>query len=294
MRSVEESAAPQANAQGTALIESIEARLVSVPLESPVLTRNYQIANIENVVIRIRDTDGVEGYSYLWCITKPQARVLLEMVRGLSQFVIGKAPRDLASIATVMRTDINFLGYKGVSVFGYSALEMALFDLLCRRLGTSLSRLRGRRHESLPVYWSGLMLSQSPSALAKEAADFARRGFRAFKLRVGGAEIADDEARLRAVLENVPTGTRVMLDAVQCWTAHEAIRAANRFAKYEPVWLEEPVPHSDYKALAQVVANSPIPIAAGENEYFREGFDQLFETGLANGKPFALSLPSTT
>lgn len=262
-------------------IVAIDARLVTMPLESPIITRNYAINRIENVLLRLQDADGVVGYSYLWCITVPQSKILLEMVRGLTQFVLGKSPDQLGEILADMKRDINFLGFKGVAVFGYSAYEMALYDILCRRLDVSLSRYRGRRMDSLPVYWSGLMLSQTLDDLARESQLFADRGFRAFKLRVGTSTPAGDDERLRTVLANVPEGTQVMLDAVQCWAPDEAIRAANRFAKYEPRWLEEPVVHNDYKGLAKVVANSPVPIAHGENEYMREGFDQLFDTGLS-------------
>src|SRR6187402_652294 len=79
-------------------IVAIDARLVTMPLESPIITRNYAITRIENVLLRLRDADGVEGYSYLWCITVPQSKILLEMVRGLTQFVVGNSPDQIGTI----------------------------------------------------------------------------------------------------------------------------------------------------------------------------------------------------
>jgi L-alanine-DL-glutamate epimerase-like enolase superfamily enzyme len=56
--------------------------------------------------------------------------------------------------------------------------------------------------------------------------------------------------------------------------------------RYEPYWVEEPTwPPNDYELLGIVVSKSPIPIAAGENEYYIGGFRELARLGLAYIQP---------
>ena len=256
-------------------VVSCETRILSVPLDPIIITANYNIVSVEMVLLRLRDADGITGYGCLWCFGRRQAAVLASVLEYTAPFACGKAPRDLARVTADLRREINFFGFKGVSVFGLAAVDMALHDLLCRRLGLSLSTLVGRRRDEVPIYWSGLFLNQTTEELVAETETVMAQGFRAIKFRVGKPTIQEDIQRLEAVLARVKEGTVLMLDAVQEWTPEEAIRASRRLADYDPLWLEDPLVHCDYPGLRRVVEQSPIPIATGENEYLREGFAQL-------------------
>lgn len=254
-----------------------DVRVLSVPLDPIIITANYTIPSIEMVLVRLRDADGVNGYGCLWCFGVSQANVFLSVLEYVLPLVVGLGPSDVPLATARIRRSINFIGYKGASVAGLSAADMALHDLLCRRLGVSLSSLLGRRRTELGIYWSGFFLNQSVEDLVKEADDVVARGYRAIKVRVGKRTVAEDIHRLESILARVPDGTKLMLDAVQEWGPEEAIRRSDRFAAYAPVWLEDPVPHNDYVGLRRVVERSAVPIATGENEYLLEGFTQLAE-----------------
>ena len=53
------------------------------------------------------------------------------------------------------------------------------------------------------------------------------------------------------------------------------IAMARALARFDPRWFEEPVPPESIDALADVRANSPIPIAAGERYFEPERFLEL-------------------
>ena len=89
----------------------------------------------------------------------------------------------------------------------------------------------------------------------------------------------EDVERVAAVAERLPDDAVLMLDAVQSWTVEQTLAAVEPLAAYDPLWLEDPLVHSDYEGLATVVERSPIPVATGENEYLREGFEQIFAAG---------------
>ncbi len=263
----------------TARVEQVEARVVSVALDPKIITRYYTIPTIELVVVRMRDADGVEGFSTLWCFGMPQARVLLAALDYLTPFACRATPGPISESAAALRREINFLGFKGVSVFALSALDMALHDLACRRAGVSLGSALGRRLDRIPVYWSGLFSNQTLPELLDEVDTKLAEGFRAFKVRTGKPSLREDVERVAAVADRLPDGATLMIDAVQSWSVEQAIAAAGPLAELGPIWLEDPLVHSDYAGLAAVVESSPIPIATGENEYLRDGFDQIFAAG---------------
>jgi L-alanine-DL-glutamate epimerase-like enolase superfamily enzyme len=260
-------------------LAAVDARILSLPLDSPIETAYYRIPTIEMVVLRVRDADGAEGVATLWCFGVSQAKVLVAMLDYLAPFALAGGPGPITAVMDALRLKINFFGFKGVSVFGLSAFDMALHDLLCRRRGLSLSALLGRRRESVPTYWSGLFPHQAAPELFDETQEMGERGFRAFKLRIGQPTLSEDIERIEAVRSAMPAGSTLMLDALQSWTREEAMHATERLADCGALWLEDPLVHLDYAGMRDVVEHSTIPIATGENEYLRDGFDQILHTG---------------
>jgi galactonate dehydratase len=56
-----------------------------------------------------------------------------------------------------------------------------------------------------------------------------------------------------------------------------AIMIAKGIERYQPAWIEEPIPSDNPDAMAEVRRASPVPIACGENVYTRYGFRPFFE-----------------
>ena len=93
-----------------------------------------------------------------------------------------------------------------------AAVDIALWDLLGRRLGVPISTLLGgRRHERIEGYVSGL-----PRATLDERVAFARewqaKGFRGLQVRA--AVVADDgaEAEIAALREGLGPKAEIMAD----------------------------------------------------------------------------------
>jgi L-alanine-DL-glutamate epimerase-like enolase superfamily enzyme len=95
------------------------------------------------------------------------------------------------------------------------------------------------------------------------------------KMRVGSPRLGEDLERVRFVRERLPAGCALMLDAAQAWDSDAAIRASQRLAEFEPVWLEDPVRHDDPASMAVVLDHVSLPVATGENEYMVPGFEHL-------------------
>lgn len=260
-------------------VAHVRTRVLRTPLHTPIVTPNYRISSVETVLVQVVDRDGQIGNGYLWCFEPAESAVLVAMLRCFGPTVV-MSDGTIADVNRAIRRQMNFLGFKGVTVFALSALDMAMHDLTLRRAGTNLAHARGSRCDRVNVYWSGFFLSDSVAQWLAEADRVLAAGFTAVKIRVGAESLREDCTRLAALRSHLPTATTLMLDAVQRWAPEEALAAAQAFVEFDVTWLEDPLVHSDYRGTAEVVCKSPIPIATGENEYLPEGFDELSRTAV--------------
>ena len=60
-------------------------------------------------------------------------------------------------------------------------------------------------------------------------------------------------------------------------TAAGALRIAERLAKFDPLWYEEPCPPENMQALAEVARRTTIPVATGERLTTKFDFARLIE-----------------
>lgn len=104
-------------------------------------------------------------------------------------------------------------------------------------------------------------------------------GFTHFKVKVGG-DPADDARRVGLVRAAIGPDHKLMIDANQRWSVHEAIANVRALAAFEPWWIEEPTSPDDvlgHAAIARAVA--PIGVATGEHCANRVLFKQLLQAG---------------
>jgi D-galactarolactone cycloisomerase len=171
-------------------------------------------------------------------------------------------------------------GQKGVMVAAISAIDIALWDLKARAAAVPLYRiLGGARVESIPAYATGFYFDDGDTrALARrfaaEAEQYRARGFCAMKLKVGLGAGPDAEL-VGAVRNAAGEGVRVMMDANHAYDATGAITLGRHVEKFDITWFEEPVSPLDLDGYVEVKRALRIPIAGGECEYTRFGFDAL-------------------
>jgi L-fuconate dehydratase len=105
------------------------------------------------------------------------------------------------------------------------------------------------------------------------------QGFRAFKLKVGGA-LDDDVRRARFLRELVGSNAWIMLDANQQWSYPGAVVACRKLAVINPYWIEEPTHPDDIDAHRRLAAEiAPLQIAIGEHVPNRIVFKNYLAAG---------------
>jgi 2-dehydro-3-deoxyphosphogalactonate aldolase len=183
-----------------------------------------------------------------------------------------------------------------------SALEMACWDIVGKGAGQPVHRLLGGRvHERLRSYTyiyprpgDATDVYQDPELAAEYAADYLRQGFTALKFDPVGPYSAFDGRQLSlAALDRSERFARLLREAVGSrgdllfgthgqMTAASAIRLALRLERYDPLWLEEPVPPDAPEEMAKVARATTIPVAAGERLATKYEFARMLSVGAAS------------
>ena len=160
----------------------------------------------------------------------------------------------------------------GVGVHALSAIDTAVWDAYAISKNISLSSMLGKKIDEIPVYGSGGWLSLSDKELIKEGENYRKLGISAYKIKIGGER---DKERLSLLKEEMGDHFDIYVDANQSFSVTEAIETAKWLRDFEVKWFEEPVLSDCPWELEAVASNSKVPIAAGENVYFRWGFEDL-------------------
>jgi L-alanine-DL-glutamate epimerase-like enolase superfamily enzyme len=174
---------------------------------------------------------------------------------------------------------LHYGGRGGSVSLAVSAVDIALHDLLARRLNLPLWRLLGGFDAAVPCYAGGIDLEFTLDALLKQTDDNLRKGFRAIKMKVGRSRLSEDAERVKAMRSHLGPDFPLMVDANMRWTVDEAIRAARAFRDSNLIWLEEPTIPDDIAGHTRIVREGGVPIATGENLHTLHEFTQMIAAG---------------
>jgi L-alanine-DL-glutamate epimerase-like enolase superfamily enzyme len=144
-----------------------------------------------------------------------------------------------------------------------AAIDMALHDLLARRLSIPLHvLLGGKRRETLPQ--ARIVSIKSPQQMAETSAKLVEQGFGTLKLKLAGDATLDAE-RVRAVREAIGPSPQITLDPNQSYHAKGFISAFRLMENYAISLVEQPVPSADLAGLKLVTQTLPVPVEADES-----------------------------
>ena len=138
-----------------------------------------------------------------------------------------------------------------------AAIDIALHDLIGKRLGLPLYRLFGLNPESSPP--TSMTVSIGTEKEVQGWARDAAKRFSILKLKLGHERPLDIVRAVRAV-----TDARLVADANCAWTVEQALTLIPALADLGLEWIEQPLPEEDLDGLRQVREASPIPVFADE------------------------------
>ena len=125
--------------------------------------------------------------------------------------------------------------------------------------------------------WLGLSDEEILATIRK----LQKKGFDAFKLKVGQDSVADVQ-RIRFMREAIGSTSQLMVDANQYWGVEEAKTHIQEYRPFGLKWIEEPIARDDvlgYVELADTFADASFDFACGEQAASPVIFKQLLKSG---------------
>lgn len=264
--------------------------------------------NFDWVLVRIDTDEGVSGLGEAYW-----GAGVNELVHALRPILIGQNPFNIGKLYEQMIRGMSGAGsLAGATVTAISGVEIALWDLVGRALGTPISTLFGGRfREAIRIYADcHAGKKHTPEAYAAKAREVVARGFTAVKFDLDVAnpytrDISDDPTPRRAwyepynrtissaerdfmvslvaaVREAMPREVMVAMDCHWKYNVPDVIKLAQALEPYDLLWLEDPVPPENIDAQAKVTASTRTPICTGENLYRKHGYRDLIEQQAAD------------
>ena len=277
-----ESTPKRVSAEGSPVspIERVELFQVDLTPPKPRSDAIQSFVRQETPIVRITCADGAQGTGYAYTIGTGGSSVMALLADHLAPRLLGRDAFEVERLWKELFFHTHATAVGAITSLALAAIDTALWDLKCRRIGLPLWKAAGGAQPRVPVYTTeGGWLHLSPEELVDEAAAAKAAGFRGTKIKVGRPAIAEDVARLAAVRRAVGDAFEIMVDANQAFTVAEARRRAHAYAPIGLAWLEEPLPAEDLGGHAELAAVATMPIAIGESLYHPAHFREYLERG---------------
>ncbi|OSQ52447.1 muconate/chloromuconate family cycloisomerase [Marivita geojedonensis] len=145
-----------------------------------------------------------------------------------------------------------------------TAVEIALWDGLGKRLGVSVAQLFGGAvHERLPVAWT-LASGNSETDIAEAHEMIETRRHNIFKLKIGKRSVRDDVAHVARIKQAVGDAASVRVDVNTAWSLQDARWGLKGLQDAGCELVEQPVPARYRRAMAELSSGYEIAVMADE------------------------------
>ena len=249
-------------------IEKIEVFPVRLPMKAVLtLPRGPSRTLVEGkriAMVKITDRDGHVGWGESGPSRRWSAETLESCITSIREYLapalIGHDVFDIAGAHARMNQELA-TGLDPGQPIAKCAIDVALHDLACRRLGIPLQAWLGAKRVDR-VKLARLVSAATPDEAAKITREGLAEGFEGFKVKVGHHKSLDVEL-VRAVVQAAP-GAYVWPDANQAYSLEEAMRMSRAFEALGVTLFEQPVAMTDVYAMKKLLAATSMTIALDE------------------------------
>lgn len=249
----------------SAAIEAIETLIVDLPTIRPHKLSMATMARQSLVIVRMRQSDGVEGLGEATTIgglsygpESPES-IKTNIDTYLAPLLIGQPAENINAARARMGRHV-----RGNSI-AKSALETALLDAQGKRLGLSVAELLGgTRRSHLPVLWT--LASGDSGRDIDEAQERLESGrHRDFKVKIGAQPVEQDVRHAAAIKGALGERASVRVDVNQAWDEVSAVRGIAALQDAGIDLIEQPVPAADTAGLTRLARRFLVPMLADES-----------------------------
>lgn len=178
-------------------------------------------------------------------------------------------------------------GGHGDRAVAAGALDMAVWDVIAKIESKPLWRVlserynMGRHDTEVVVYPGGgyYYPGKGFSGLREEMRRYDADGYQVAKMKIGGADLETDLARIHIALEVLGDGQRLAVDANGKFSLEAALSYAEAIEPLKLFWFEEPGDPLDYALQAELAKNYSCSMATGENLFSTQEVCNLIRFG---------------
>ncbi len=223
---------------------------------------------VPSFTVEVATDRGVKGYGN----GGPGGGTVVE--QHLEKLLLGEDPFNVERIWDIMWRSTEFYGRTGVTMNAISGVDLAIWDVIGKALGTPVYKLiGGATKQRIPAYCTANDIEQQ-----------VQFGFKRLKVAIpkgpadGREGMKVNEALVKRTRELLGPDGDVMIDCWMSWTERYTIEMAEMLAPYRVYWMEECLPPYDYEGFGRLNAQiKSTRIATGEHIYGRYEFRQLLE-----------------
>lgn len=254
-------------------VEKVDVAVFTIPTDAPEGDGTLRWDSTTLIVCEVRAADRVGlGYTY------GNKAIAIVADHLANECLLHRSALGIPGLHASMLQQVRNDGSRGIASMAISALDIALWDLKAKLLGSSLVDLLGAAHAGVEAYGSGGFTTYSNQQLAVQMSGWVANGLKNVKMKIG-AEPAVDLERVRRAREAIGPSTNLFVDANGAYDVRQAIAFATEFEEFNVTWFEEPVSSDDLNGLRRVRDGAPrgIEVAAGEYGYDSHYFRQMLE-----------------
>jgi L-alanine-DL-glutamate epimerase-like enolase superfamily enzyme len=265
--------------------------------------------------VEVTDEEGVTGLGETYYIPSAVEAVIHDMAAPL---ILGMDALRIEEIWQTLFACANFYGYAGSEMRAFSALDVALWDLMGKHAHLSISTLLGGRvrddirlyntcvdaggyddmtawlerpgdlaEELLADGFSGMKVwpwdrfaPQIASELVTGPAGWSAMGPAGHDLTPG--QLAEGLDCIEAIRERVGTRIEVMLEGHSRWDLNAAIQICRALEPYDVAWVEDIIQPDSAADLARLARETRVPQCVSERLIGKHRYREVLEAGAAH------------
>ena len=242
------------------------------------------------LLVRVVGDDGSIGWGE--CEASPLTSIAAFVTprshgvcQPVSASILGEqvnTPADISRLSQlVARNSMDLLQ----AAHTWSGVEIALWDLLGRKLEQPVWKLLGYTTNFAKVPYASMLMGDTPQSTLERAKEARDKGFRAVKFgwgNYGTADVNDDADHVAAAREGLGQDAELLIDAGQIWgdDVDLAMKRLPALKQAGATWLEEPFFAHAFKAYSDLAkVSGDVGLAGGEGAHTEHMAMNLIDFG---------------
>lgn len=257
------------------LIRDLKTTPVTVPFTEPEIWSGGSRPGVTSIIVEVVTDEGVIGIGE--ALPAPSPDVTHAVLCDIRKLIVGEDPTRIERLVNKMYSVGGFYPFAPTANCAIGGVEMALWDILGKSLGSPVHKFFGGalREEISYMYF---VQRKSCAEMAEDARRAVAAGFHTIYTKVG-LDYASDIEVVKALREAIGPAPRLRVDANEAWSPGTAVRILREMEPYDLEYIEQPIAMRDIDHLRALRARTRVPIAANQTSWTNRDLYQVLACG---------------